>query len=434
MKKRIHLVSLMWHEGGFQKYLKNISWMFLSRIFTMAVSLIATLYIARRLGPVNFGELDYAIAIVGLFAWIAGWGIDTVLNRELIKYPEKISTLTGTAVILRLFFGIVATALTVTFAIFSSVESVSKTLILLLAFSSVLSVPQILQYEFLARAESKYPSLITMFVTLVTSLIKIWLIFSGKGLIYIAGAMILEQILYGLLYFILYTYKAQGKFLAWSFSREVATLMIKTGTAVAFLSLFSMIYARIDQVMIRHMMDAEQVGLYSAGVRLVDVWGFIPTIILGGLYPALLNARKVSEEKYNSRLRKTLVLLILPALIASLTLFVFSSSLLSTIFGPSFGGGATALQVYGLSIPATFIGFFVMQVLYTDDFRKMLIAATAVPALLNVALNLYFIPMYGIVGAAWATVICCFLVPIVPLAFKQTRQKFIGIFFQSQHL
>lgn len=428
MKKHILLMNLKWKEVGFQKYFQNISWLFISRVSTMTISLVTTLYIARQLGPVNFGELDYAVAIVGLFAWIAGWGVDTVLNRELIKYPERINELTGTAVILRLFFGTVATILTILFAIFASVESVSKPIILLLAFSSILSVPQILQYEFLARADSKFPSLITILVTLMTSLAKIWFIFSGKGLLYIAAAMVLEHIFYGVLYIILYKFRAQGRVSDWSFSRKIALLMIKTGTAIAFLSFFALIYARIDQVMIRHMLDAEQVGLYSSGVRIVDMWGFIPTIVLGGLYPALLNARKVSEEKYNSRLRKTITILIIPAIIASLIIFVFSSSLLNLIFGPDFSEGTSALQVYGLSIPATYIGYFVMQVLYTDDHRKILIAATAIPAIINIVLNLFFIPAYGIVGAAWATVISCFLVPVVPLIFRQTRKKFIKIF------
>lgn len=417
-----------WTSEGFQKYSKNLGWLFTSRVFTMVVSLIATLFIARRLGPTNFGELDYALAIVSLFGWIGGWGIDTILNRELIKQPENKNVLMGTALVLRLFFCSLATLLIIIFSVVYSVDSVSKTLILLLAFTNILSVPQILQYDFLARADSKYPSLITMTVTLVTSLLKIGMIVNGYGLIYIVAVMLFEQVMYAGLYITIYRIKAQGNFFSWRFSSNIARLMIKTGSAIAFLSFFSILYSRIDQVMIRHFLDAEQLGLYSAGVRLVDLWGFIPTIILGGLYPAVLNARKISEIKYVNRLRKTLVLLLIPAVIASTFLFIFAPFLLKTIFGNAFVGGAEALQIYGLTLPVTFLSFFVMQVLYTDDHRKMLIVITAIPACINILLNLLLIPKYGIEGAAWSTLISYSFIIVLPFVFSQTRTKFINIF------
>lgn len=420
-----------WNTEGFQKYSKNIGWLFISRVFTMVVSLGATLFIARRLGPSNFGELDYAIAIVSMFGWIGSWGIDTVLNRELIKQPENKNVLMGTAVGLRLFFCSLATILIIIFSVTFSVDSVSKILILLLAFTNILSVPQILQYDFLARADSKYPSLITMAVTLITSLLKISVLFYGFGLIYIVAVILFEQVMYALLHLFIYRIKAHGDFLSWRFSTSVARVMIKTGSAIAFLSFFSLIYSRIDQVLIRHFLDAQQLGLYSAGVRLVDLWGFIPTIILGGLYPAVLNARKISEAKYFSRLRKTLALLIIPALIASTILFLFASFLLETIFGSEFVGGAAALQIYGLSLPATFLSFFVMQILYTDDHRKMLIYITAIPAAINIILNFVLIPRYGIVGAAWSTLIAYSCIIVLPFIFSQTRTKFIHIFAKS---
>jgi O-antigen/teichoic acid export membrane protein len=322
--------------------------------------------------------------------------------------------------------------LIIIFSLVYSVDSVSKILILLLAFTNILSVPQILQYDFLARADSKYPSLITMFVTLVTSLLKVVMIFNGFGLIYIVAVMIFEQIMYGVLHIIAYRIKAQGDFTSWKFSQKIANLMIKTGSAIAFLSLFSILYSRIDQVMIRHFLDAQQLGLYSAGVRLVDLWGFIPTIILGGLYPAVLNARKVSEAKYFSRLRKTLTLLLFTSIGASSILFLFASFLLTTIFGNDFAGGAQALQIYGLSLPATFLSYFVMQILYTDDYRKMLIVITAIPAGINILLNLLLIPKYGIVGAAWATLIAYSCVIVLPFIFKQTRTKFMHIFTKNE--
>lgn len=418
-----------WRHPGFQKYFRNISWMFWTRMITMGVSFLATLYIARRLGPTNFGELDYAVAVVSMFSWIGVWGVETVLNRELVKYPEERNRIMGTGVILRFAFGAIATIITVVFALFSPIETVSQILILILSFTNIIAAPSILQTDFTARAESKYPSLITMCVSIIINFAKIIILLLGKGVIYLAIIMLFEQILYAVSYITIYKLKARGVFAQWEFSKTSAKVIIKSGTAIAFLALFSMIYARIDQIMIRNILDAQQVGLYSAGVRLVEVWNFLPAIIGGALYPAILNARKISEKLYHARLRKLFIFYLIPSICIAFFLSIFSHLLILLIFGSKFIGGYHALQVYAWSIIGTFIGYYIMIVLFNDDHRRILVLTTVLPAIVNVVLNIYWIPIFGITGAAYATLISYSLVPIIPLLFKRSREMFYEIAF-----
>jgi O-antigen/teichoic acid export membrane protein len=424
---RTYFRRLIAHPG-FAKYSTSLSWMLFARIFTMGVSFLTTLYIARALGPTNFGQLDYALAIVGMFGIIASWGIEGVLNREVIKYPEDHNRLVGTACILRFWLGVLASALVTLFAIFSPVDYLSKILLVILSFTYIFNTLTILQHVFYAHAEAKYPSLITAAVTLITNVTKVLILLSGKGIIYLALAMVLESILYGVLYFGSYVRTFKRSLTEWSFSTANAKVLLKTGTAVAFLGVFAMVYSRIDQIMIKHILDATSVGLYSAGVRLVDLWGFIPSIIGSALYPAVLNARKVSEEFYLSRLQRLFFLYAIPAFIIAIFVSLLAHPLMSIIFGSAFLPGVPALQVYIWSLPGTFIGFFVMNVLFTDDYRKTLIFTTALPAVINILLNLAWIPSYGIIGAAWATTISYTLIPFVPLLFKQSRSALLAIY------
>ena len=50
------------------------------------------------------------------------------------------------------------------------------------------------------------------------------------------------------------------------------------------------IYMKIDQVMIKQMLGADQVGLYAAAVRLSEVWYFIPIVITASVFPAIIPA------------------------------------------------------------------------------------------------------------------------------------------------
>lgn len=419
-------------HAGAQRYTKNASWMFFSRMFTLLVSFLTMLYISRVLGPTNFGELDYALAVIGVFGIIGSWGIEGVLNRELIKYPEKHNEIIGTASTLRLILGAVATIIVIIFVVFSNIDQISKILLIILSFTYTISTFSILQQTFLAKAESKYPSIITAIITLVTNIAKVIIIFTGKGIIYLAVIMVVESLLSALLYFLAYTLKLNGKPSEWTFSSTFARLFIKTGGAVAFLGMFAMIYSRIDQIMIRNMLDATAVGLYSAGVRLVDLWGFIPMIIGSALYPAVLNARKNSEYLYLKRLQKLFLLYSLPAIIIAIAVSVCAKPLILFIYGDKFIDGFQALQIYIWSLPGTFIGFFVMNILFTDDHRKVLVLTTAFPAIVNILLNLLWIPIYGIIGAAWATTISYSLIPVIPLLFKQTRAILYTVFKPQQ--
>ena len=89
-----HLTHTL-NKEGFKKYLKNTGWMFFSRIFLMSINFFIAVYLARYLEPERFGTYNYIISFVGLFSFIAGLGVDAILGRELILYPEKKKVLLG---------------------------------------------------------------------------------------------------------------------------------------------------------------------------------------------------------------------------------------------------------------------------------------------------------------------------------------------------
>jgi O-antigen/teichoic acid export membrane protein len=83
------LIKKKIQSEGFQKYFKNTSWVLASRVLCMAISFVTTTFIARHLGPTNFGQLSYAISFVAIFSFLPALGIDAVLYKELIENPDK---------------------------------------------------------------------------------------------------------------------------------------------------------------------------------------------------------------------------------------------------------------------------------------------------------------------------------------------------------
>jgi O-antigen/teichoic acid export membrane protein len=228
-------VNKLRNDAGVRRYTKNISWMFFARMFTLGISFITTLYVARTLGPTNFGELDYALAVIGLFSPLATFGIINVLNRELIKHPDKKNELTGTAFILNSGFSLLALLCVVTFALLSPINSVSRFLIIILSTTYLFGVFQILQQDFYARAESKIPSIITVLVWTIISISKVCVLVLGKGIIWLALITVLEQVLYAIAIFFAYHYYTENSIVKWKFSSFYFT-NFKTGGAIVLVT------------------------------------------------------------------------------------------------------------------------------------------------------------------------------------------------------
>ncbi|MFA6226883.1 MAG: flippase [Candidatus Paceibacterota bacterium] len=407
-----------WKHVGFQKYFKNMSWMFLAKIGSMAVSLLATIYIARHLGPTNYGELSYAVSFVSIFSFIAVLGIDQVLYRDLIQYPEKRNLYMGSALGLRLGASILAIILCSTFALWFSPKDVSLFLIFLLSISFIFNSFNIISNEFQANVQSKYPSLLSLYVTIILNILKILVLVFGKGVIYLAFVLLLESIFYavGLLYYRTKLYKMISE---WSFSKEVAKKILHDSWPLIFSSAFALIYSRIDQIMIKNMMDAKSVGLYDAAVRLSEVWYLVPNIIVSSMFPAIINAKKISEEIYYRRIKKLGLILLILSIIIAIPTTLLAELIIKIIFGPAFIGAVLILQIYIWSNISTSLNMLANYYLVAENYKKTLFFSSFLGMSINVILNIFLIPKYGMAGAAFAT----FISYSIPFAFIFTTSK-----------
>jgi len=419
-----------WAHAGFQKYFQNTGWMFAAQIFSMVISFFATIIIARRLGPGNFGQLSYALSLISIFSILATLGIDSILYRDIIKYPEKKKDYLGSALTIKLIAGFITAVLVCIFAFFFGQSDVSKILIIILSGTFIFNAFQIINFEFQAQVKSKYPSIISCIVNLIINMLEVTIILTGKGVIYLAFVTLFGSILNAIFYWYFYEKKIEGKLFEWKFDKNIAKNLLIDSWPLIFANGFGLIYSRIDQVLIKNMLGASQVGIYSVAVILAEVWGFIPTIIVSSLFPAIINARKTSEKMYHERLKKLALLLLALAIIVSSVITLLAPFLIKLIYGPAFSGGIKILQIYVWASLGTFLGSLAYNYLLAENNKKLMVSMTFIPMAINIVLNVLWIPKYGIIGAAYATLISYSFGPLTLLLFKETRQKIKKIFIK----
>lgn len=423
---RSELSTSNWTEAGFKRYLANTGWMAFTRVSMLAMSFFVTIYVIRYLGPYNYGLLSYAVSFVGMFGFIASVGVDMIVYRELIKNPEREPEIMGSALILRLLGGTLATILAIGGAFLFHDDRIDRILITLIAFTLFGSAWQVITYSFQAKVLSKYPAIITLITAIVLAIAKIAIIVFDKGIIFFALVLVLESALYAILYLYFYT-RHFGSIFAWHIKWDTMRRLFLDSLPLLLSTVSILIYSRIDQVMLRHYLDATAVGIYDAAVRLSDVWYIIPNILLSSLFPAIINAKHTAHRTYQRRITHLATLLLVLSICVALPTSFLSGTIVHLLYGDSYVGSDTVLMIYIWSLAGFSLGQLMNMFLIAENYTGTYLVSSVVTVLVNVALNIALIPSFGVAGAAIATLISYSLIAVVPLCYPSVRRVLFSL-------
>ena len=397
------MFSKLKSNQGFMRYFKNTSWLFAEKILRMVVGLFVGIWAARYLGPEQFGLFSYAQAFVGLFAAIAGLGLDGIIVRELVKNPSKQAVLLGTAFYLKLIGALLvllALAGTVTL---SHQDSLTTWLIFIIASSTVFQSFNVVDFFFQAKVLSKYVVYANIISLLISSFVNIGLILTSASLIAFAWVVLFDSVILMLGFVYYFQRHAKLNIKRLNFSKATAINLLKDSWPLILSGLVISIYMKVDQIMIKEMLDAEAVGQYVAAVRLSEAWYFIPMVIASSLFPAIINAKKVSEEFYYAQLQKLYDLMVWIAIAIALPMTFLSDWVIDLLYGVQYDQSGAILMIHIWVAVFVFLGVASSRWFIVENLQKYSLYRTLAGALINVMLNYILIPIYGIYGAAYAT-------------------------------
>ncbi len=399
------------NHKGFKKYLSNTSWMFCGQGLSLLVSFFIGTWVARYLGPNNYGILSYTVAFVGLFAFISDLGSKEILTRELVKFPEKRDQLMGTVFRLKLIGGCIAMTLVIITSFIIKMDSLARFLIIIFSFSFILQTINIINTYFQAKVKAKKNVRVTSIAILISALLKIAVILLGKGIIYLIIIYLLDIVWQGIGYVI--TYHSQNlKIKTWRFNNHLAKTIWKSSWPLMLATAASCMYSRIDQVMIGSILNNLEVGLYAAGVKLAEVWYFIPGMIATSLFPAIINAKKTGKKIYEQRLKNFYILMLIISFLIIIMTTILAHPLVNLLFGAEYLASISVLKIYIWSNLGLFLWMALNKHLMTEDKVKTIFIVNLCAMIINIILNIILIPILGIQGAAWATVISYLSLPL----------------------
>jgi O-antigen/teichoic acid export membrane protein len=401
----LHAVKKIFRNQTVQRYFFNSSWILAEQIVRIISGVFVGIYVARYLGPEQFGMLSYVLAISTFILCVARLGMDAVLIRELVNTPEKNKELMGTAFWLMMLAALICYIVAaVGISLTDEVNSV-KIYAYIVSASAFFTSFLVIDYSFQSQIKAKYSSICKTLVLLCMSLAKLGLIFSDSELLWFAIASLLDHMV--LAAFLLFaTIRTREINFLRHFNRTAAASMLKSSWPMVITAVASLVLMRIDQVMIRSMLGLHELGIYSAAVKVYESWIILPYVITISLLPAIVKLKQGNEQNYHLKLCQLFRAVIWLSVLAAIIVSLFSVPIMTIAFGSQYTQSASVLSI--VMWTAVFASMSSVSARYfnAENMEKKIALRTTVAAVVNIVLNLLLIPRYGIEGAAIAT-FCC---------------------------
>ena len=387
-----------------RKYFANTSWLLGERVIRMVVSLFVGIYVTRFLGPERFGILSYVLSFVLLFSPLLHLGHREIIVLDLVKSPEKRDLILGSAILLRLG-GAVLLVGGVSVGI-QFVENDQQTLLMIgiISVGIMFQSWELVDYYFQSQVQSKYTVWAQTIQLIVVSLCKLALIFWQASLFWFVIVFSIEYVILAILYLIMYIWRV-GWFPIRRCNLKYTQKLLKNSLPLLFSTIAIMIYMKIDQIMLKELVGPASVGIYSAAVKLCEVWYQFPVLVAGSYFPVIIAAKGNNSELYYSYLQKLYSFLVWSAIAIAIPTTLFSDWIIHNLYGNEFAKSVVILQIYAWASVFVFMGVANHKWLLIENCQKYILLTTLLGMVINIVCNIILIPLYGASGAAVASLI-----------------------------
>ncbi len=388
---------------GTSRVLNNASWIIGCKTVQALLGLVVTMLSARYLGPSGYGLINYAAAIVAFAVPVMQLGLDSTLVQEMIQCPEREGETLGTALAMCTVSGFVCFVGVIAFA---GVANHGETdAIAVCALYSILLIFQALEmvrYWFQAKLLSKYPAVVMLIAYVMVSAYKIVLLVAGSSIYWFAVSQALDFAIIAVALLVIYRRLGTGR-LSVSFVRAKA--MLSRSWYYIISGLMVAIFAQADRVMLKMMLDETAVGYYSAAAACAGMTSFVFAAIIDSARPALLEKKRYDQAGFEKGMTLLYAIVIGLALVQSVLITLCSGFLVKILYGAAYAAAVPTLRIIVWYTTFSYLGGARTIWILAEERQKYLWVIHSLGALGNILLNAVLIPVWGINGAAAASLI-----------------------------
>jgi PST family polysaccharide transporter len=411
--------------SSFRTIIANAFWLGSDRILRLAVNFFVVVLVARHLGPDGFGLLNYGLALLMLFTPLASFGLPELTVRELSRSGADPARIMATTLGVRLILSLLTLAIIALVAVLGRGGNATAMIVIILLGASV--IPQsfdVFESRFQSMNSVRVIYSARMITTVIFGALRLLAVALSAHVAWFALLSTLEIAAFAC--FTVFEARRRGFAAELSaFDRRAAWALIRTASPLMIRQVAILIYLRIDQVLIQHLLGDAALGVYSASTRISELWYFVPGAIVAGAAPTLTRRHEEGDDVYAKELTRLMRLMVYLSIPLAAGISLLAPFIIPILFGAKYAAAIPVLQIQAWS--GVFVALGVASnpwFINTGHLRYGVYQAVA-GAVMSLILNFAMIPRLGLTGAAISIVVSQIVSSILVNAiFPATRGLF----------
>ncbi|MSR73803.1 MAG: flippase [Candidatus Pacebacteria bacterium] len=385
------------------RVVKNTIWLTVGEIVGRLLRITLIFYSARVLGAAEWGVSSYLLSWAVLFTIATDLGLTAIVTRELVRTPERhaehLSVFFYTKIILLAVAGFVIILVVPKVGALPLSRALMVSLMFLVFFDSIRLIATAVNK---AREAMHNEALINIFTQATILVIGIALLMRAPSaealnVAYAAGSGL------GTLYaFFLIRDYLPG--IMSSFKRVRVRELLKDSLPIAIVGLVGSLMLNTDIVMLGWMRTAEEIGYYSATQKIIFTLYVLPALIASAAFPAMTRLAHdgLAFKTFFEKILKSSLMMALPVTIGGV---ITAPRLIELFYGAEYLPATTSYIILLFTVPIAFATAVINNALIAHNSQKHFLAYATIGLTCNVLLNFLLIPLWGINGAALATLV-----------------------------
>lgn len=381
---------------------------FLKKLNTILFGLLAVSLLSRTMGPTVKGEYDYYMNLITIFNVILNLGISSIYPNFKRKKKEWVFSTFFFISILQFFLYII-----ISFVTYYIVKDLKLLFLFLCLAISVLTI----QLNNISLVEDYRINIIASIISVVVNAILAIIVFIGNysNIIILLSIYIVKEATVS----VIVIYSIYKKFSLILVNSDYIPNIIRAGFVPMLTNLLIMINYRIDVIYMKSFnIDFYQIGLYTAGLGIAEYAWIIPDIFKDVLVNKNARRDDISSVSFCIRLSSTFLMF------AYLVLVFFGRHLLVILYGIDFIDSYNVtilvfLGVYSMVFCKLLGTLYLAQGKWNFYFYTLLLGVV-----FNLCSNYFLIPKFGILGAAFTTVLSYSIVGFLFLSSFRTEYNY----------
>lgn len=391
-----------------KRIISNVFWALVGKLAGLVSALLVGVFVARYLGPTQYGVMNYAISFVTLFLVIATFGFENIEIREEAKANEQKDTILGTVFTLRLLLSLITIILISIVAYINESDLYTFGIIMVYAITVMLTPFDVIRNYFTSLVQNESIVKVGILRLVLSGIIKGVLLLVHASLIWFVISLVFDACVLAQGY--CYVYKKKiGSMRSWQFDKSWACYLLRQSFPLLLSGLAATIFLQIDQIMIGNMIDKTSVGYFSVASKFVELLLYVPTILIQTVCPILVKERKNNMELYREKSQVFMNVTVWSCVLCAIFTSLCSRYIVLWTFGLKYAASIAILQILSFKIIGVALNIVSGQLLIVDEKQKYFVVRSLSGCIVCVVLNFLVISRYGVDGVAVVAIITQFV-------------------------